>query len=458
MLRLTLVVLACACADPEPVPGSDSGIASGRDAGTDPPRDDGGSRPDVARMDAFVPIGEAPAWFLDAPYGEWVTVAGDRTVSMVLPDPVPRIEGWPGGPQGIMSAWTGGGVDQRRGEFLLLANGGHADYAGNEGYAISLREDAPAWRRLLDPTPNEMLEVGPALEHGAINADGRPRSMHSTFATFGDDRFWYVYQNSYTSGAGDSASACFSFDRLYPGVPNHGEPPLAWRDDLGPWTFYANPNANWSNAFGHAAWDPVGHRVWAVGGNNNIHAPEYWSVETAGDAIGTTTLHRYGGSLDNFSGWIAIAHDLRILVAGGTYNGAIYVLSLDRAGEEGDWQAVTNVEGEGFFESGSGGAYVIGNHTIAIGQPKTLGGDIVRLAIPTTTSGGSTVYDPAGRWAFTRLTPGGARPMVRPDGGNNDVNTKWNIVEDMGNGESAIVTVTDIDGPVYVYRIGTSGL
>ena len=62
-----------------------------------------------------------------------VDVPVTNTLSDVSPSPVP-----PGSRHAIVTAWTGGCVDQDRGELILAANGGHTDYAGNEVYACQL--------------------------------------------------------------------------------------------------------------------------------------------------------------------------------------------------------------------------------------------------------------------------------------------------------------------------------
>jgi hypothetical protein len=201
----------------------------------------------------------------------------------------------------------------------------------------------------------------------------------------------------------------------------------------------------------------VGHKVWGLGGNNNVNSPEYWSVDTTGATLGTTHLYSRGGSLDNFNSWVAVAHDLRILVAGGSYHEKIFVLAMDRAGEADDWQEVANVSGTGFFESGAGGAYVIANHSIAAANPKNTHNAIYKLQIPVKTVAGHDAYDAAGAWKWSRLDPGGATVSF-PTGGNNDINTKWNIVEDMGNTQSAIVAATSTQGAVYVYKLPLAGL
>jgi hypothetical protein len=294
-----------------------------------------------------------------------------------------------------------------------------------------------------------------------VNADGRPRAMHSTFECYGDGRVWFPEQNSYASPAGDTTHACISFDRDSLG---EGATPLPWTaSNLGPWTLHPKPDFGGfgvtATAFGRADWDRVGHKVWAVGGNNNINNPFYWSVETAGANIGRSVVYRKGGSLDNFNSWVAIAHDLRIMICGGNALNRIWVFNMDRAGQATDWQGVTNVSGSGsFYGSGAGAVYVQANRSLAIANPKVTGSSIRKLQIPTMLVNGQVQYDPNGTWVWSTLNPLGASVVVPNNGGNNDTNSKWNIVENMGNGQSAIIVLTDIGLPLYVYKIPRAGL
>src|SRR5262245_28335501 len=73
------------------------------------------------------PPGSAPSWFLNLPDATWSSIAVDGTISKVLPSPIPDAHGGDR-PGAITDAWTGGAVDQNRGEYLMAANGGHADY------------------------------------------------------------------------------------------------------------------------------------------------------------------------------------------------------------------------------------------------------------------------------------------------------------------------------------------
>jgi hypothetical protein len=457
-----LVLLFYGCSDDPAV--ADAGgprDASGRDGGG--AGDDAGERSaDGGSFDGGARDGgdgRAPGWFEALAEGTWIAIASDATIRDVLPDPIPHVDAHADNPASITGAWSGGAVDQVRGELILAGNGGHADYPGNEAYAIALREESPRWRRLSDPTPNDLL-VGDDISGpmGAVYRDGRPRAMHATFECFGDGRVWFPFQNSFTSGGGGGTDAVLSYDRDSLGA---AATPLAWTmDDLGPWRFHGRLPAIIDLSamiFGGCAFDPVTHRVWALGGNSANYTV-YWSVDTSGPTLGESHIYRRDLSFGHWGGWLAVAHDLRILVAGDHERNAITVLDLDRAGEGGDWTQIDDASRAGFFRAGSGGVYVAANHTIGAGDPRETGAEIHRLRIPTRVDGGETVYDPSGTWTWSTLRPGGAIPAVRPGGGNHAAHTKWNIVEDMGNGRSAIVFVGDIDGPLYVYKIPLEGL
>jgi hypothetical protein len=403
-------------------------------------------------------IGPAPQWFLNAPEGAWTTVAAGASISKVVPNPWPSNPG--SHPGSITTAWCGAGVDQVRGEYIMCANGGHGDYPGNEGYAIALREENPAWRRLSDPTPNNLITFDSIVSPSgaALYADGRPRAVHNTFECFGDGRLWIPQQNSFSSPSGNGCHGVVSFNRDALG---DARTPLPWTaSNLGPWTIHPTPDFQGftNTGFGRAAFDKVGHKVWAVGGNNNINTPFYWSIPTTGANLGKTTVFRKGNSLDNFNSWTVIAHDLRIMVLGGEFGKKIFVFFMDKAGASDDWQVVSNVQGTGFFQMGAGGAYVPANKTIAIGNPRTTGTQIYTLRIPTRIgSGGALEYNPSGTWVWSNSTPAGPAFSL-PEGANNDSYSKWNIIEDMGNGQSAIIMCTAYDGPVHVYKVPKSGM
>jgi hypothetical protein len=411
------------------------------------------------------PPGSAPAWFLNTPEGTWTAIAGNSGQRIVdkLPGPVPFNGAGQvaGNPSSITTAWTGGAVDQTRGEYILCANGGHADYPGNEAYALSLRDATPSWRRLSDPTPNGSLIFNDSAGGpGALNADGRPRAMHSTFEVFANGRVWFPFQNSYASPSGGSSAGVYSYNRDALGA---GTSSLPWTSgNLGPWQIHSKinfPSIGFQDLssviFGVAAFDRVTNKIWALGGNSANYTV-YWSVDTLGASLGQSQVWSKGQSFGHWGTWVAVAHDLRILVAGDHLRNVITVLDLTKAGQSGDWQQVSNVTGTGFFPSGGGGVYLAASRSIACGDPRALGRGIRNLRIPTKVVDGQVVYDRNGQWVWTSLSPAGPNISVPP--GNSAPYSKWNIVENMGNGQSAIVLATDISGPTYVYRVPMAGI
>jgi hypothetical protein len=380
----------------------------------------------------------------------WVAVANSvgRRIIDHIPVPTPAATGasYGNSPRAITNAWNGASVDQRRGEYIMVANGGHADYAGNEAYGINFRQENPAWRRLSDPTPNSFM-TGISDEGNGLYADGRPRAMHNTFQCFGDGRVWMPLMNSVTSGGGGSIDKKISWNRDLLGTAATPAP-----YSTNPWNDYGAVFGGLgltSMIFGVAVFHRYRHRVYGLGGNG-ANNTTWWYINTLGPNIGTSSFFQSGQSFGHWGGWAVCAHDLDIIVAGDHLRNAICVLNC----ATNTWTQITNVSGTGFYSSNSGGVYVAKNRTIGIGHPTALGSSFYRLAIPTTTVNGKIVYNASGQWVWSTISPGGATVTTEA------VHTysRWNIVEDMGDGRSAIVYCGGIDYPTYVYKIPAAGL
>jgi hypothetical protein len=73
-------------------------------------------------------------------------------------------------------AWTSFVADPRTSKVYSVANGGHADYAGNEVDELQLETEQPGWRQILAPTPN-----GSLTNCQSYYGDGRPAARHSYY-------------------------------------------------------------------------------------------------------------------------------------------------------------------------------------------------------------------------------------------------------------------------------------
>jgi len=254
------------------------------------------------------------------------------------------------------------------------------------------------------------------------------------------------YMNSVTSPGGGSVNRQISYNRDALGAALS---PAAYSTN--PWVNHGVLSGINTNValFGVGVFHRYRHRAYGLGGNgaNNTN---WWYVNTLGPTLGTGASFTSGQSFGHWGGWAVCAHDLDIIVAGDHLRNAICVLDC----VTNTWTQISNVSGSGFFSSNSGGVYVAKNRVIGIGHPTTTGSTIYRLTIPTTTANGKIVYNPSGTWAWSNFTPSGATVTTEA------VHTysRWNIVEDMGDGRSAIVYCGGIDYPTYVYKIPASGL
>lgn len=104
--------------------------------------------------------------------GDWAAIAGASAImASVAPSPQP-----PGniGPAGKVDAWTSFSADPRNSRIWSCGNGGHQDYAGNEGNYFELETNAPFWVEARAPTANGLYVIDTRYY-----ADGRPTAVHT---------------------------------------------------------------------------------------------------------------------------------------------------------------------------------------------------------------------------------------------------------------------------------------
>jgi hypothetical protein len=407
--------------------------------------------------------GDAPQWFLDQASGTWAEIAdgtgtgaaGGDVISDCLPSPEPFFSGHNNNANSIIQAWNGGYSDQDNGEYGFCANGGHADWCGNEVYALALRDATPGWRRLIDPTPNGSL--GDISDGGGSTyADGRPRAMHNSFQAWGDGHIWMPAQNSTASGGGGFSKTACSFDRETIGAALTPWPYAS----ANPWAFHGAPPVAADGStlkFGTCCFDKVGHKVWAAAGEGYNNTP-FWSIDTDGGTIGDMTGYATGQSGFGNIYAMACAHDLRIIVGLCTISETFGVLDLDDPGA--GWDIPSNISGTqpdfavlGAYSTTQqcmGMVYHAASQSFLLCDPARTGTQIWQLRPPGTIGNGS------GNWVWSTATPSGPSFTIGP--GNAITYSKLGLIEDMGNGESALVYCGHVDGPTLVFRCPATGI
>ena len=143
----------------------------------------GGGAGGIGGSGGFIPIdpptcvdlATLPGWRQGLEPGEWVALP-TADLREVVPDVMPG-----GGYYGRIDAWNGFAADIVSSVLYLGAAGGHADYAGNEVYALSLATESPVWVIETQPTPADLYTFDEPYY-----LDGLPSSMHTYYS------MWFV--------------------------------------------------------------------------------------------------------------------------------------------------------------------------------------------------------------------------------------------------------------------------
>lgn len=362
----------------------------------------------------------APAWFLSMTDKTWATPV-TNTLDAVKP------AGEFGSHSAICTAWSGFCVDQDRGEYIAAANGGHTDYGGNEVYAVAMRQASPAWVRLTDPSTLTGGTQGTNTK--GDYGDGNMRSVHGWHrACFGNGRVWYpgmdgMYQN------GAWSTACWSFDRTSLAWAYHG---LAM----------ASPGGNYVGEAGIGCFDSVGNRAYGTSGSGaGAGGIGLYSIDAT---TGSVSTHAVDHGRQPRSG--GIAHDLRLMVLVNPYEDDIAVLDL------------TNIAAGVYYKTPSNSSLFPGDGAGCVYHAASrgflfhdgYGATIRKLSIPA---------DPVnGTWAWSEVTADGSNAVTPSSPPAAGTYSKFNIINDMGNGQSCLTLCNGTTEGVYVYKLPAGGV
>lgn len=454
-----------------------------------------------------------PAWFLALTPGQWyafadgsslpcppgsLSVAGGQTVvtacntvsggsssnlptggariADVLPSVMPTMPGYSNGPNGITQDWTTMYADNDRNEFGYHASGGHDAYPGNESYVFQAWAATPQWQRLTTPSPTAQIQPAVSSGDGYQYSDGYARAMHNCFVSYQDGYFWMPFMNSTESATGDGVSRACWFNRAAFGT---GQPPASYADS-NQWTFGsqtplpggASSRADW--AFGFSIPNPAAHLVWfcagKYGGNDGINC--IGNISTSGSTLGQMKVYTYSAS--PYYGCYqcgACCEDLGIIVLFEARSKVIAVIQLGNPSANPTY--VTSIGGIGLSglpwgtpgQPGPlpGAVYDQQNHAIYIANPPDTADTRTVFKVQIPVSGSS--YNPSGTWTASSTTyPGAAFRIqnvnVAPlnTGLNTSCFNHFNMIKDMGNGQSLLVFHMTFDQPTYLMRVPTGGL
>ncbi len=416
----------------------------------------------------------APAWFEDAGELAILRVAGGSgygsawqngsRINDVAASPVtfPGINGLEG-IAGIMNDWTGGCAYQAGKQLLLPAQGGHYGYRGNEVYALRLGQDVPAWYRLNDPTATPTLT---ALDHDFNTpytgfSDGSPGTTHGWFSVFCTTAGRIVMTFFDDDPDGEYTTECFSIDvnNLGAGWTFHGRLWNPWPGPANSWFIYQS---------GPGAYDAVNNVIYraaegavddpakgiakidvatmlAAGGQNTSTGPQTPGVTHYGnEGWGSSSTTGLGDA------WSVILDDMTppCWVCGATKSGELRLWIRDLSSPSSSWTLKTTSGSPTGFISAANAVYHKPSNSILV-WGEECGATLYKLAIT-----GSNPLTATYVWSIVSLT--GTAPAA--DAGYNGTYGKMQMIEDMGNGQSALVLATQVGAPSYVVKLPAAGV
>lgn len=407
--------------------------------------------------------GSAPSWFVNQTDGTWTQIAGGSSMSQgwqrgrrvfdVKPDPLP-----PGndGLNAIHNNWTGACANQELGEYYLPAQGGHDGYYGNEIYALRLRDEIPSWERIWGPTPNASI-VNSSLGFNAANtsyADGNVRSQHGWFApqVSNDGRIWQVGAGSYGSPGGHWSTTVWSIDRnnLAAGWMYHGRLYTYIPGGAGDSTF--------SYYSGPVAYDRVANRFWRAAdyatqdGVVTFDAAQAVAAGrrdlSSGPAVASIRIYDvplYGNPLSD--AWSVVTDGLtpRCWIVGAPNESMLYIMDLQNKPGEFVTRNVGGTPPPGWGKF-MGAVWHGPSRSILVGGTEGAP-NVYRLSM-------SSSNPMSASYSWSRVALGSSNSVTPSPGYQyNGTFGKWQMIEDMGNGQSAIVLMSNVEGPTYVFKV-----
>lgn len=419
----------------------------------------------------------APQWFLDMAELTVTPIAGGAgygaawqngaRITDVAPDYTTDYPGDGDSLENIMTDWTGGAMYQAGGQFIMGCQGGHDSYYPNEVYSLALRVEVPGWQRIWGPTPNAQIvrsEYSPSYNPPYTGyADSAPRTSHGWFSNIVTSAGRFITTFDDANPSGTWGTGCHSLDltntgagwtfhgRLWETLPGPAGNEFLYQS--GPGGYDPVANVFWRAAEG-AVSSPIANGVVGVNVSTMVAAGAQ-STGTGPQVPGSTLYnHDYGTALQG--SWSVVLDDLspRCWACANTVDDELWLFDVESPGTAGSPTARTVKTTSGSptaFIDGLGAVYHKPSAAILVGGIAEGGSLVMRkLAIS-----GSNPKTAAYTWSSVTLS--GSTPSFDATQWKGSY-SKWQLVEDMGNGQSLIVFATEVDGPTYGIKLPMAGV
>lgn len=389
----------------------------------------------MARLSNSVSIaitGGVPSWFSSLADKQWATPLNNATA-------IANNQHWlgassvkPTGPAGthtaIILSWTGMGADQSRKWIYMGRQGGHSEWHGNEVYSCDLMSESPQWTRRRNPS------AGTATGTQTVMSDGRPVTDHTCSSHVSAEGRWFWCGTNALPNGSLSHNPWWEYS-----VASSAETISGGADD---WINRGSGHANPSGALGvHglALWDPIDRQILVFHDNNSSPSVEFQSIDNFGGSAALTNTNAL-----NTASYIqgAIMPTQRIVVVRAL--DVYWWLKLtSNATKQSAWQSLSASgtapsQTNAFHWHEASGAFLTWDSSTGL-----------RKLTPTVNGSGNLT---GLAWSAVAGAGGNA-----PTGGDETINGMFNkvqMIDDMGNGDSALIVVPRYAAPdVYVMRL-----
>jgi hypothetical protein len=260
-------------------------------------------------------------------------------------------------------------------------------------------------------------------------SDGQPRACHGWNALLWINGSIYMTGMHGMASAGQFSSARYTFNRsAASGWVFRG---LALE------TPHGTPSSTWNFESSPAAYDPVDNRVWVLIAKSNIGWNMY-SYDASTFEVDDYNVYSQGGYA-TFS-WATVIPEDRYLIGADRNNNAIQIVDLTNPA---GGFTLRTPQGVGRYGTGTYGVYHPA--TKAVYAWDSDGASVYKLSLPADGDWASGTFS----WS---VIPAASASAVPPSVSNGPY-SKFNIVNDMGNGQAALVMLPSQTQSVYVYKL-----
>lgn len=149
----------------------------------------------------------APSWLTNAPPFVWKKIPGTDVGN------VAAVFAGGGDPDVVLIPWCGAAYDTSAGAVLLVANGGHTDYDGNEAYKLDCTQESCSWVLLM--TPSGAAAASDVQNGSGARGDGSKVADHGyNLCQYANGKVFFPAIGAMAGATGNTSTAVWYWNEV----------------------------------------------------------------------------------------------------------------------------------------------------------------------------------------------------------------------------------------------------